>query len=87
MKIEMYTKTVCPYCTRAKNILKLKGFENITEYNIQTGDDSVKQDFLNRTNGAKTVPQIFINDILIGGCDDLMALDKKGELDVMLGLK
>ncbi len=86
MKIEMVVKKVCPYCIRAKNILKLKGFSDITEYDIEKDLDTKKY-FIERTNGAKTVPQIFINDKLIGGCDDLMALDNKGELDILLGLK
>lgn len=85
MKIEMYTKTVCPYCVKAKNILKLKGFSDIIEYNIETNSE-FKKDFLTRTNGARTVPQIFINDVFIeGGCQGLMELDAKGELDTLLG--
>ncbi len=84
MKIEMYTKTVCPYCIRAKNILKLKGFSEIIEYNLETNPE-LRKELLERTLGAKTVPQIFIQGKLIGGCQELMDLDKKGELDTLLG--
>ncbi|MDR2007808.1 MAG: glutaredoxin 3 [Alphaproteobacteria bacterium] len=83
MKIEMYTKTVCPYCTKAKNLLHLKGIKDIIEYNIETNPE-LRRDFLKRTNGAKTVPQIFIDDILVGGFDNLSALDSTGELNKML---
>jgi glutaredoxin 3 len=84
MKIEMYTKTVCPYCIRAKNILKLKGFSEIIEYNLETNPE-LRTELLERTLGAKTVPQIFIQGKLIGGCQELMDLDAKGELDTLLG--
>jgi glutaredoxin 3 len=84
MKIEMYTKTVCPYCIRAKNILKLKGFSEIIEYNLETNPE-LRKELLERTLGAKTVPQIFIQGKLIGGCQELMDLDAKGELDTLLG--
>lgn len=80
----MYTKTVCPYCIRAKNILKLKGFSEIIEYNLETNPE-LRKELLERTLGAKTVPQIFIQGKLIGGCQELMDLDKKGELDTLLG--
>ncbi|MCL2566653.1 MAG: glutaredoxin 3 [Alphaproteobacteria bacterium] len=83
MKVEMFTKTTCPYCTKAKNLLNMKGVKNIIEYNIET-DPSKRRDFLQRTQGAKTVPQIFINDVLVGGFDNLSALDAAGELDKML---
>ncbi|MDR0484051.1 MAG: glutaredoxin 3 [Alphaproteobacteria bacterium] len=84
MKIEIYSKTVCPYCVKAKNLLKLKGVsDKIIEYNIET-DPAKREEMLKRVVGAKTVPQIFINDVLVGGYDDLAALDSAGKLDKML---
>ncbi len=83
IKVEMYTKTYCPYCVKAKELLKLKGITNIIEYNIE--EDTVKKDeMLQRSPGSRTVPQIFINDKAIGGYDDLYALNEKGELDSLL---
>lgn len=81
-KIEIYTKTYCPYCTNAKDLVKKKGFDYI-EYNIET-NLSERKAMLERAPGAKTVPQIFINDQLIGGYDQLAALEKTGELDSLL---
>ncbi len=86
VKIEMYTKIHCPYCVKAKNFLAMKGFTNISEYNIELDLDK-RDEMLKRTNGAKTVPQIFINSKLIGGCDDMLALDAKGKLNDILRLK
>lgn len=80
--IEVYTTKVCPYCVRAKNLLKSKGaaFE---EHDV-TGDDAAREALLKRANGMRTVPQIFINGQHIGGSDDLYALEQKGELDALL---
>jgi glutaredoxin 3 len=80
-KVEIYTTTVCPYCVRAKDLLTRKGASYV-EHNL-TGRDAEREALVARTN-MRTVPQIFINDRLIGGCDDLYALDKKGELDGLL---
>lgn len=81
-KIEIYTWTTCPYCIRAKALLDSKGFE-YTEHNI-TGDDKARQKMIERTGGPKSVPQIFVNDVHYGGCDDIHALDKQGKLDGIL---
>ncbi len=81
-KIEVYTTKVCPYCVRAKNLLKSKGAEFV-EHDV-TGDDAAREALLKRANGMRTVPQIFIDDRHIGGCDDLYALEQKGELDPLL---
>ena len=82
LKIEIYSKTVCPYCVRAKKLLTKKGV-NYTEIDI--GQDMVLRDaMIKRANGRQTVPQIFINDHHVGGCDDLYALDAAGELDALL---
>ncbi len=78
----MYTKKVCPYCVRAKGLLKTKGVE-VTEISIES-DNVKREEMLSKSNGAMTVPQIFIDDFHVGGCDDLYALDGKGELDKLL---
>lgn len=78
----MYSKKVCPYCVRAKGLLKSKGVQ-ITEISIE-GNDELRQKMLSKSNGQMTVPQIFIDDFHVGGCDELFALDSKGGLDPLL---
>jgi glutaredoxin 3 len=80
--VKMYTTAVCPYCTRAKQILKSKGVEQIEEIRIDT--DAAQRDHMMQTTGRRTVPQIFIGETHVGGCDDLMALDAKGGLVPLL---
>ncbi len=80
--VKMYTTAVCPYCTRAKQILKSKGVEQIEEIRIDT--DAAQRDHMLQTTGRRTVPQIFIGETHVGGCDDLMALDAKGGLMPLL---
>ena len=80
--VEVYFKSTCPYCTRARTLLAQKGV-NASEYNVDAGG-SKKQEMVQRANGRTTVPQIFINDRHIGGCDDLMALEQGGKLDELL---
>jgi glutaredoxin 3 len=80
--VKMYTTAVCPYCTRAKQILKAKGVEQIEEIRIDT--DPVQRDYMMQTTGRRTVPQIFIGATHVGGCDELMALDAKGGLQALL---
>lgn len=80
--VEIYTWAICPYCIRAKLLLWLKGV-NFTEYKID-GDESARDRMANRGDGKRSVPQIFINDRHVGGCDDLHALDNKGKLDPLL---
>ena len=82
LSVKMYTTAVCPYCTRAKQILKAKGVEQIEEIRIDT--DPVQRDYMMQTTGRRTVPQIFIGATHVGGCDDLMALDAKGGLQTLL---
>lgn len=81
-KVEIYTKMFCGYCARAKSLLESKGaaFE---EYDISLGG-AKRDEMLKRAPGAMTVPQIFIDDRLIGGSDDLAALDRAGKLDALL---
>jgi glutaredoxin 3 len=81
-KVEMYTWRSCPYCIRAKQLLKSKGVDFI-EYSID-GDEAARSQMAKRANGRRSVPQIFINDQHIGGCDDLHELDWQGKLDQML---
>ena len=81
-KIEIYTKFLCPYCTRAKKLLGDKGVA-FEEYDITMGGPK-RAEMLQRANGGSTVPQIFINDRHVGGSDDLAALERAGKLDALL---
>ena len=80
--VKMYTTAVCPYCVRAKQILKAKGVEQIEEIRIDTAPE--QRDHMMKITGRRTVPQIFIGETHVGGCDDLMALDAKGGLVPLL---
>lgn len=82
-KIEIYTTPICPYCVRAKALLNKKGVK-YQEFNVMT--DRAKRSEMEKRSGGHTVPQIFIDDKPIGGCDDLFELDFDGELNGMLGL-
>jgi len=77
--IEVYSGNFCPYCIRAKILLKKKGLEFV-EYNVQAEPER-RDEMLRRSGGARTVPQIFINNRHVGGCDDLYALERRKELD------
>ncbi|MBN3962342.1 glutaredoxin 3 [Nostoc sp. NMS8] len=81
-KVEIYTWRTCPFCIRAKSLLKNKGVE-FTEYSID-GDEAARSKMAQRANGRRSLPQIFINDSHIGGCDDIHALDSQGKLDELL---
>jgi glutaredoxin 3 len=81
-KVEVYTKFLCPFCTRAKSLLTSKGVA-FDEIDISTGGQR-RAEMLERAGGRQTVPQIFINGRHIGGSDDLAALDGAGELDSLL---
>jgi len=81
-KIEVYTWATCPYCVRAKALLNSKGV-HFQEYSVD-GDEVAREAMARRANGRRSLPQIFINDRHIGGCDDLHALDAAGKLDVLL---
>jgi glutaredoxin 3 len=81
--IIMYKTTYCPYCVKAKELFKRKGFDNVQEIDVTTSDE-LRAEMLQKSGGRKTVPQIFINGTHIGGCDDAYALDKEGKLDAML---
>ena len=80
--VKMYTTAVCPYCIRAKQVLKAKGVEQIEEIRID-GDAAARTQMMEIT-GRRSVPQIFVGATHVGGCDDLIALDSKGELEPLL---
>lgn len=78
----MYTTAVCPYCVRAKQLLAAKGVTGIEEVRVDV-DPARREEMMTRT-GRRTVPQIYIGDVHVGGCDDLYALDREGKLDPLL---
>ena len=80
--VKMFTTAVCPYCIRAKQILKSKGVEQIEEIRIDT--DPAAREQMMQSTGRRTVALIFIGDHHVGGCDDLMALDARGGLVPLL---
>ena len=81
-RVEIYTKIFCGFCSSAKRLLDGKGVE-FEEYDISLGGPK-RAEMLQRANGRTTVPQIFIDGVHVGGCDDLHALDDAGKLDLML---
>lgn len=82
-KVEVYTTTFCPFCVRAKRLLKSKGVE-FAEIDV-THDDELRAKMVEMAGGRRTVPEIFIDGKIVGGYDELKALDDRGELDAMLG--
>ena len=80
--VKMYTTAVCPYCIRAKQILKAKGVDAIEE--IRVDMQPAERMRMMEMTGRRTVPQIFIGDTHVGGCDELMALERSGGLDPLL---
>ncbi|GEQ99250.1 glutaredoxin [Iodidimonas gelatinilytica] len=82
-KIDIYTKAWCPYCVRAKGLLKRKQ-QSFSEIDIGSKTEK-RAEMIARSGGASTVPQIFIDGKHVGGCDDLVALDRAGKLDALLG--
>ncbi len=80
--VKMFTTAVCPFCIRAKQLLKAKGVESIEEVRIDT--DPAAREHMMQTTGRRTVPQIYIGATHVGGYDDLAALDGKGELTPLL---
>ncbi len=81
--VKMYTTASCPYCTRAKQVLQAKGVQNIEEIRVDL--DSSERLRMMQITGRRTVPQIFIGQTHVGGCDDLLALDERGALLPLLG--
>ncbi len=82
--VTVYTTPICPYCHAAKALLQQKSV-SFTEIDV-SADPSVRDAMTARANGQRTVPQIFINNMHIGGCDDLYALDRQDKLDALLQL-
>lgn len=80
----IYSTRFCPYCVRAKNLLERKG---VTFSEVRIDTDIAQRDIMIQRSGLRSVPQIFIGDFHVGGCDDLYALDASGDLDSKLGLK
>ena len=80
--VRMYTTPICPYCVRAKSLLKKKGVE-VEEVDVLM-DAQAREEMESKTGGARSVPQIFIGDTHVGGCDELYALEKDGKLDPLL---
>ena len=80
--IDIYTKAYCPYCTHALGLLKGKGLV-YNEIKID-GDMTMRSAMIERSHGSYTVPQIFINDVHVGGCDELVALEMNNQLNTLL---
>lgn len=81
--ITIYTTPVCPYCVKARQLLKRKGYDQFTEIDVSVSEQ-VRDEMMKRSGGKRSVPQIFINGTHVGGCDDLYALDSAGKLDALL---
>jgi len=80
--VEIYTSPLCGFCHSAKRLLSEKGV-SFTEFDLSRTPEK-RAEMLQRSNGSKTVPQIFVGDIHVGGCDDLYALERAGKLDPLL---
>ncbi len=78
-RVLMYSTAVCPYCIRAEQLLKRKGVTEIEKIRVDLEPER-REEMLAKSNGKRTVPQIFIGDFHVGGCDDLIALDHAGKL-------
>jgi len=81
-QVTLYVTTFCPYCVRAKSLLSRKGVE-IVEINLD-GDFSSRSELIRLAGGMRTVPQIFVGPVHVGGCDELYALDRAGKLEPLL---
>ncbi|MEM8751203.1 MAG: glutaredoxin 3 [Pseudomonadota bacterium] len=81
-EVTVYTRQMCGFCTAALRLLSKKG-ASVTEHDA-TFDPGLRKQMIQRANGASTFPQIFVGDIHVGGCDDLMAMERAGKLDMLL---
>ena len=84
VKIDIYTSATCPYCKRAKALLRSKG-ASFNEFEVD-GNPELITESVKRSNGMRTVPQIFIENFHVGGYDELNSLEKNGKLDSLLGV-
>ncbi len=82
-RVIMYKTPSCPFCVRAEGLLKQKGVVEITKIDV-AGNDELRTEMMQKAGGRKSVPQIFIGGVHVGGCDDLYALNDAGKLDAML---
>ena len=82
-KVLMYATAVCPYCVRAEQLLNRKGITDIEKIRVDL-EPQRREEMLAKSNGKRTVPQIFIGDTHVGGCDDLHELERQGKLDSLL---
>jgi glutaredoxin 3 len=80
--VRMYTTPICPYCVRAKSLFRKKGVE-VEEVDVLM-DTEAREEMEAKTGGARSVPQIFVGDTHVGGCDELYALERDGKLDPLL---
>jgi glutaredoxin 3 len=80
--VRIYTTPICPFCVRAKSLLKKKGAP-IEEVDVFM-DEAARAEMETKSGGARSVPQIFIGDVYVGGCEELYALDREGKLDPLL---
>lgn len=80
--VEIYTTPICPYCAMAKRLLQKKGV-SYSEIDVSR-DPTLREAMIQRAHGRRTVPQIFVGDTHVGGCDDLYALEDAGKLDPLL---
>jgi len=81
--VKMYVTTWCPFCVRAKDLLRRKGVTDVTEINVED-DPALRVEMVEKSGGRRTVPQIWIGERHVGGCDELYELDGRGELDPLL---
>jgi len=84
MQVIIYTKNFCPYCNKAKSLLNLKKI-NFTEINLNQNPEKYEE-MIRKSNGAKTVPQIFSSEKYIGDCEKIYELNDQGKLDQLLGI-
>ncbi|WP_068083955.1 glutaredoxin 3 [Polycladidibacter stylochi] len=80
----IYTRDMCGYCAKAKRLLDQKNVDYV-EYNASK-DPAYRQEMISKSNGAATYPQVFIGEEHVGGCDDLYALERRGQLDALLAI-
>ncbi|MDR1350482.1 MAG: glutaredoxin 3 [Zoogloeaceae bacterium] len=83
-RVRMYTTAICPYCIRAKRLLNLRGAREIEEVRVDLQPEEMGR--MTQKTGRRTVPQIYIDDTHVGGCEELHALDRAGKLIPLLGL-